>query len=217
MLTGDNERTARTVAQAVGIEEVLAEVLPEQKAQKIRELQAQGHRVAMVGDGINDAPALMQADVGIAIGAGTDIAIESSDVVLIGERLGGVIDAYYIGKNSYTKTKQNLAIAFSFNGIGVPLVTTGWVHPIFAMIAMVLSVSAVLANSFLGRLLKGARSGALLSLSLSLSLSTFQQPSVERSANPFHSLRTSPQDLHNFSTALPQPPGILASKGGREP
>ncbi|MFQ5796072.1 MAG: heavy metal translocating P-type ATPase [Candidatus Bipolaricaulia bacterium] len=153
MLTGDNARTARAVATQVDIEEVLAEVLPDQKAEKIRELQGRGHRVAMVGDGINDAPALTQADVGIAIGAGTDIAIDSSDVVLIGERLGGVVDAYYIGRNSYQKTKQNLAVAFSFNGVGVPAATTGWVHPIFAMIAMAASVTAVLANSFAGRLL----------------------------------------------------------------
>lgn len=153
MLTGDNERTARAVAAAVGIEEVLAEVLPHEKAEKIRELQAQGYRVVMVGDGINDAPALMQADVGIAIGAGTDIAIESADVILIGDRLGGVVDAYHIARASYRKTVQNLVLAFAFNGVGVPLATTGLVHPVWAMVAMVLSVSTVLANSFGGRLI----------------------------------------------------------------
>lgn len=153
MLTGDNERTARAVAAAVGIEEVPAEVLPHEKAEKIRELQAQGHRVAMVGDGINDAPALMQADVGIAIGAGTDIAIESADVILVRDRLEGVLDAYFIARNSYRKMVQNLALAFAFNGVGVPLATTGLVHPVWAMIAMVLSVSTVLANSFGGRLI----------------------------------------------------------------
>ena len=157
MITGDNERTARAVAAAVGIEQVLAGVLPGEKAARVRELQAQGQRVAMVGDGINDAPALMQADVGIAIGAGTDIAIESSDVILVGERLGGVVDAYYIGRTSYRKTVQNLLLAFSFNGIGVPLAVTGLVHPAWAMIAMVLSVSAVLLNSFAGRLLPKTR------------------------------------------------------------
>ncbi|MFB6286752.1 MAG: heavy metal translocating P-type ATPase, partial [Candidatus Bipolaricaulia bacterium] len=153
MLTGDNERTARAVADDVGIGEILAEVMPDRKAETVRELQADGHRVAMVGDGINDAPALMQADVGIAIGAGTDIAIESSDVVLIGERLDAVIDTFHIGTDSYRKTKQNLGIAFAFNGIGVPAATTGLVHPIFAMIAMLASVTAVLANSFGGKVL----------------------------------------------------------------
>ena len=159
MITGDNERTARAVADEVGIdlENVRAEVLPEDKREEIRRLQAGGERVAMVGDGINDAPALMQADVGIAIGAGTDIAIESADVVLMGDRLGGVIDAYEIGASSYRKTRQNLAAAFAFNGVGVAAATTGLVHPVFAMIAMVLSVSAVLLNSFGGQLLKGER------------------------------------------------------------
>lgn len=104
MLTGDNAQTARAVAEQVGIAEYRAEVLPQEKAAAVRELQRQGYRVAMVGDGINDAPALMQADVGIAIGAGTDIAIESADVVLVGERLGAVVDAYQIGKASYPLT-----------------------------------------------------------------------------------------------------------------
>lgn len=152
MLTGDNERTARAVAQQVGITEYRAEVLPQDKAAAVRALQKQGIRVAMVGDGINDAPALMQADVGIAIGAGTDIAIESADIVLIGERLGAVTDAIYIGRASYRKTVQNLSLAFAFNGIGVPLAITGVVHPVWAMIAMAASVTTVLTNSFAGQL-----------------------------------------------------------------
>ncbi|MGH2695016.1 MAG: heavy metal translocating P-type ATPase, partial [Actinomycetota bacterium] len=156
MITGDNERTARAVAAEVGIDDVLAQVLPDDKAARVRELQQRGERVAMVGDGINDAPALTQADVGIAIGAGTDIAIESADIVIMGERLGSVIDAYEIGKSSYRKTKQNLTLAFAFNGIGVPAATTGLVHPVWAMIAMISSVTAVLINSFAGRLLKRA-------------------------------------------------------------
>jgi cation transport ATPase len=157
MLTGDNRRTAAAVARRLGIGEVHAEVLPAQKAEKIRALQEDGTRVAMVGDGINDAPALMQADVGIAIGAGTDIAIESADVVLVGERLTAVVDAIDIGRASYRKTVQNLALAFSFNGIGVPLAATGLVHPVWAMIAMAASVTAVLTNSFAGRLLPRRR------------------------------------------------------------
>jgi Cu+-exporting ATPase len=155
MITGDNERTAHAVAEEVGIDRAMADVLPDEKREEIGRLQDAGHRVAMVGDGINDAPALTQANIGIAIGAGTDIAIESADVVLMGERLGGVMDAYEIGEGSYRKTRQNLIAAFSFNGIGVAAATTGLVHPIWAMIAMVLSVSAVLANSFASQLLSG--------------------------------------------------------------
>jgi len=155
MITGDNERTANAVAEEVGIDRVMADVLPDEKREEIGRLQDEGYRVAMVGDGINDAPALTQADIGIAIGAGTDIAIESADIVLMGDRLGGVMDAYEIGKESYRKTRQNLATAFAFNGIGVAAATTGLVHPVFAMLAMVLSVSAVLANSFAGQLLSG--------------------------------------------------------------
>ncbi len=160
LLTGDNARTARAVAAALGIEEVIAEVLPGEKADVIRRLQAGGTRVVMVGDGINDAPALMQADVGIAIGAGTDVAIESADVVLVGERLTAVADAYHIGRSAYRKTAQNLALAFAFNGVGVPLATTGLVHPVWAMIAMAASVSTVLLNSFAGRLIPRQRESA---------------------------------------------------------
>lgn len=152
LVTGDNRRTAEAIAGQAGIVEVRAEVLPQDKAGFVRELQASGARIAMVGDGINDAPALTQADVGIAIGAGTDIAIESSDVVLTGGRVGAVGEAVRIGAISYRKTVQNLWLAFFFNGLGVPLATTGLVHPSWAMIAMALSVSAVLANSFGGRL-----------------------------------------------------------------
>ncbi|RDI69595.1 heavy metal translocating P-type ATPase [Halopelagius longus] len=155
MITGDNERTARAVAEEVGIDRVMADVLPDEKRREVGRMQDEGHRLAMVGDGINDAPALTQADIGIAIGAGTDIAIESADVVLMGDRLGGVMDAYEIGEESYRKTRQNLLTAFTFNGVGVTAATTGLVHPVFAMVAMVLSVSAVLANNFAGQLVSG--------------------------------------------------------------
>ncbi len=152
MITGDNERTARAVAAEAGIDEFRAQLLPQEKAAAVRALQEQGQRVAFVGDGINDAPALMQADVGLAIGAGTDIAIESSDVVLVGERLTAVAEAREIGAGSFRKTKQNLAIAFLFNGVGVPAAITGYVHPVWAMVAMISSVSTVLLNSFGARL-----------------------------------------------------------------
>jgi heavy metal translocating P-type ATPase len=154
MLTGDNQRTAEAVAAEVGIDQVRAEVLPADKAAEVRRLQDNGERVMMVGDGINDAPALTQADVGIAIGAGTDIAIEAADIVVMAEQLGAVMDARDIGMHSYAKTRQNLALAFVFNGIGVPAAATGFVHPIWAMVAMVASVTAVLTNSFAGRLLR---------------------------------------------------------------
>lgn len=154
LVTGDNRRTATAVAHEVEIEEVHAEVLPQDKADLVRKLQGEDARVIMVGDGINDAPALMQADVGAAIGAGTDIAIESSDVIIIGNRVSAILDAQSIGAASYRKTVQNLWLAFFFNGVGVPLAATGIVHPSWAMIAMALSVSAVLANSFGGRLLR---------------------------------------------------------------
>jgi cation transport ATPase len=163
MITGDNRRTADAVAGQVGVERVLAEVLPDDKADEIRRLQREGQRVAMVGDGINDAPALTQADVGFAIGAGTDIAVESADIVIMSDRLGAVMDAREIGVRSYRRTKQNLALAFVFNGIGVPTATTGLVHPIWAMVAMVASVTTVLVNSFRGRLLhrlRGASAGS---------------------------------------------------------
>ena len=157
IITGDNARTARAVADQVGIREVLAQVLPQEKAERVRALQRQGKRVAMVGDGINDAPALMQADVGLAIGAGTDIAIESADVVLVGERLSAVVDAYHIARRTYRKTVQNLSLAFSFNGVGVPLAATGLIAPVWAMAAMAASVTTVLLNSFWGRLVPRLR------------------------------------------------------------
>lgn len=148
MITGDNERTAHSVASLIGIEDVLSQVLPDQKAEQIRKLQLLGERVAMVGDGINDAPALMQADIGIAIGAGTDIAIESADIILIRKDLKDILSAFNLSINTYRKIKQNLLWAFIFNGIGIPVAATGLLHPLMAMTAMVLSTSAIMVNSF---------------------------------------------------------------------
>jgi Cu+-exporting ATPase len=146
LVTGDNPRAARLVAQQLGIADVHAGVLPGQKAEIVRDLQAHG-RVAMVGDGINDAPALMQADVGLAMGRGTDIAIESSDIIIVGNRLEAVLTARDISIRSYRKTKQNVALAFLFNGIGVPAAATGLVYPVWAMAAMALSVTTIFINS----------------------------------------------------------------------
>ncbi len=150
LVTGDNEGAARRVAVAVGIEEVHAGVLPGEKAEIVRRLQQQGP-VAMVGDGINDAPALMQADVGIAMGAGTDIAIESADVVIVGNRLRAVVTAREISRWSYRKTKQNVALAFLFNGLGIPAAATGLVYPVWAIAAMAASVTSIFVNALWGR------------------------------------------------------------------
>ncbi|MBS0418082.1 MAG: cation-translocating P-type ATPase, partial [Proteobacteria bacterium] len=149
LVTGDNERTARRVAGELGIEKVHAGVLPQDKAAMVRRLQAAG-RVAMVGDGINDAPALMQADVGIAMGAGTDIAIESADIIILSNRLDALAIAREISRRSYGKMVQNIALAFCFNGVGIPLAATGLIHPIWAMVAMAVSVTAIFFNSLWG-------------------------------------------------------------------
>lgn len=151
LVTGDNERAARHVAAKLGIEDVRAGVLPEGKAEIVRDLQADGTRVAMVGDGINDAPALMQADVGIAMGGGTDIAVESADVIVVRDDLRAVLTARQISRSSYRRTRQNVALAFLFNGIGIPAATTGMVYPVWAMIAMALSVTTIFINSIGGR------------------------------------------------------------------
>jgi heavy metal translocating P-type ATPase len=150
LLTGDNQRAAQRVAEQLGIDEVHAGVLPAEKAEIIRQLQKRG-RVAMIGDGINDAPALMQADVGVAVGAGTDIAIESADIIIVSNRLQSVLVAREISRYSYSKTKQNVALAFLFNGIGIPAAATGLVYPVWAMVAMAISVSTIFVNSLWGR------------------------------------------------------------------
>jgi len=150
LLTGDNERAARRIAREAGIEEVHAGVLPQDKAAMIRKLQANS-RVAMVGDGINDAPALMQADVGIAMGGGTDIAIEAADIIVLSNRLTAVPVARDISHLSYVKMVQNITLAFLFNGIGIPVAATGLIYPVWAMVAMAVSVTAIFLNSLWGR------------------------------------------------------------------
>jgi heavy metal translocating P-type ATPase len=150
LVTGDNEGAAGRVAAELGIEKVHAGVLPGEKAEIVRRLQQHG-RVAVVGDGINDAPALMQADVGIAMGAGTDIAIESADIVIVGNQLQAVVAAREISRWSYRKTKQNVVLAFLFNGLGLPAAATGLVYPVWAMAAMAASVTSIFVNALWGR------------------------------------------------------------------
>ncbi len=149
ILTGDNERVGKAVADELGIDEVEAEVLPDEKASKIRELQEEGGRkmVAMVGDGINDAPALAQADVGIAIGTGTDIAIESADVTLVRGELDAAFQAFNLSKHTMKNIKQNLTWAFGYNSAAIPLAALGFLHPAIAAGAMALSSITVVGNA----------------------------------------------------------------------
>lgn len=149
MLTGDNERTASAIAKEAGIDRVIANVLPGQKAMVIKDLQAEGKVTAMVGDGINDSPALAQADIGIAIGSGSDIAKETGGIILVRDDLGDVVKAIRLSRATMRKIKQNLFWAFAYNTVGIPIAAFGLLNPIIASAAMALSSLSVVTNSAL--------------------------------------------------------------------
>ncbi|MFI6228798.1 heavy metal translocating P-type ATPase [Micromonospora echinospora] len=157
LLTGDNEKVARAVAAEVGIDDVIADVLPAEKVQIIKELQAEGRTVAMVGDGVNDAAALAQADLGIAMGSGTDVAIEASDLTLVREDLLAVVDALHLSRGTLRVIKGNLFWAFAYNICALPLAMVGMLNPMIAGAAMALSSVFVVSNSLRLRTFQPAR------------------------------------------------------------
>ena len=147
MLTGDQTKVAEIISKEIGIDEFYAEVKPGEKSDVIKSLQNRGEVVAMVGDGINDAPALTQSDVGIALGTGTDIAIESGSIILIDGNPKAILRAINLSKETFKKIRQNLFWAFFYNLVMLPVAMVGWMHPVLAEIAMAMSSINVVGNS----------------------------------------------------------------------
>jgi Cu2+-exporting ATPase len=159
LLTGDRRAVAERIAAEIGADRVIAEVLPEDKDRVIDELRRGGQRVAMVGDGINDAPALVRADVGIAMGSATDVSIASADIVLIGGELARVRDAGQLARRTLKTIRQNIGLSITYNLIMVPLAMAALITPLVAAISMPLSSLAVIGNSARIRRLSGRRMG----------------------------------------------------------
>jgi P-type E1-E2 ATPase len=147
MISGDNRKTAEAMAAALGIQRVLAEVLPRGKSAEIKRLQTQGEKVVFVGDGINDAPSLVQADLGIAMGTGTDIAKEAGQIILMQNNLEKVVEAIRLSRLTFRTIKQNLFWAFFYNAVSLPLAALGFLNPIIAALAMSFSSVSVISNS----------------------------------------------------------------------
>jgi Cu+-exporting ATPase len=156
MMTGDNAKTAVAVARQLGIDKVFADVLPDQKAEKVKELQAEGKVVAMAGDGVNDAPALAQAQAGIAMGTGTDVAMESADITLLKGDLRGILRAIKLSKATMKNIRQNLFFAFIYNLVGVPI-AAGVLYPVFGLLLSPMIASVAMTFSSVSVILNALR------------------------------------------------------------